>query len=854
MNSNILSVPLKRTLPVSLASSLQSFVYNKYDQHPEQFRDDFKELDALRSRCVGVSVRVECIQDFQRYYAQLCWLTRKFPIDTGIELAYHSSFDQDAAPVTHDNLQYERACTLFNLAALYSLLGSSENRTSGDGLKRACSYFQSAAGTFKHLRDEVVPHIRINGSLGDLDATTLTALEQLMLAQAQECFWQKAAMDRLKDGLIAKLAAQVSYFYEKAEESIDTYSSIPQEWTAHIATKKLHFAAASQYRRACEALSQSAYGEEVARLKLALATTKTALENSRIRLVRPSVVDDLRSLQGILRKNAERAEKDNDMIYLQVVPNTASLAPIAKTCMVKSVVSKEVDQAVALLMRGDDPVLGHPLLKKLVPFAVHQAADIYAERRDHVIYKEIVSELEKITVKGSAALQELGLPGSLEAQETPMGLPPSLLARAEEIKAGGGVARIKEMIADVQKLAKNNTAVFEEAHKTIAAEASEDEQLRAKYGTAHWTRPASASIAGHLFEQGGQYYAILETAAKSDEVIRKKFADWEELIGILGGDSTELQEFIPNVLTQRTSAKSELAAKKVRDNLNELARLERRRRERIEDLKHRARIEDVSRAILAEATRLESEDPNARLEPAQFEDFFERRLRRYDDARAQIQEDELELENVLKHVRTANTEFLQSKQSDATTQEREHVLQQFETAYLKWREIGINVEEGRKFYNDLAKALSKFRDECKAFVYERRSQARELESDLSSSSAPSAFRDFEVPEEAYAEEIDPSSLPPEDDEDEDYGEESFEEEPMVAGQTYQVPLNDVVRTPSPEPVPDVTPGQWHPEQGIRFGGSPAPSRPAQAAPVPEIKVTKPKAGVWNPSAGIAFGK
>lgn len=57
------------------------------------------------------------------------------------------------------------------------------------------------------LRDEPVE---------DMDVVTLQSLEDLMLAQAQECFWQKAVMDGYKDASIAKLAARVSDLYSTA--------------------------------------------------------------------------------------------------------------------------------------------------------------------------------------------------------------------------------------------------------------------------------------------------------------------------------------------------------------------------------------------------------------------------------------------------------------------------------------------------------------------------------------------------------------------------------------------------------------------------------------------------------------
>lgn len=42
---------------------------------------------------------------------------------------------------------------------------------------------------------------------------------------------------------------------------------------------------------------------------------------------------------------------------------------------------------------------GTPLFAKLVPYAVHQAASIYADRRDRLVNSDIVEHLESMTLK-----------------------------------------------------------------------------------------------------------------------------------------------------------------------------------------------------------------------------------------------------------------------------------------------------------------------------------------------------------------------------------------------------------------------------------------------------------------------
>src|SRR5579859_87857 len=148
--------------------------------------------------------------------------------------------------------------------------------------------------------------------------------------------------DTLKDGLIARLSIQVSEFYGQSLAAAMTSVNIPSDWITHITAKKLHFYSAAQYRKSIDAVSGTArgkYGEEVARLQEALRNVDKALE--RKSFLGRGVRDDLLGLQNVLRQASERAEKDNDLIYLGIqniegvvdldpVPAFSSLPPIAK--------------------------------------------------------------------------------------------------------------------------------------------------------------------------------------------------------------------------------------------------------------------------------------------------------------------------------------------------------------------------------------------------------------------------------------------------------------------------------------------------------------------------------------------
>lgn len=111
-------------------------------------------------------------------------------------------------------VSYELASVEYCVASHYSLLGQRELRSDNESIKRAIASFQQAAGILLDMANT-----RRRGS-NDVDAgpeyrpEALAMLGKLMLAQAQECAWQKAVLDSLRNGIIAKLANSTAALYE----------------------------------------------------------------------------------------------------------------------------------------------------------------------------------------------------------------------------------------------------------------------------------------------------------------------------------------------------------------------------------------------------------------------------------------------------------------------------------------------------------------------------------------------------------------------------------------------------------------------------------------------------------------
>lgn len=486
--TEILDIPFRKSHSVDLSSAIKSYISKHYDQSPATFAEDLRAIDQLRDDAIHVrEPHSSGVTKLQRYIAQLQYLSGKFPIDIGVEFPWYPSIGYNIQkPVLQNNLRFELANVLFNLGALYTQLAFAVNRTSSDGLKQAAGYGMSAAGTLAFLRTNIIPDMR-GTPPEDMDNITLESLEQLCLAQAQEAYWLKAAKDGMKDATVAKLAAKVSDYYNNAGDLAIKSDAVSTEWIHHLQAKHHHFAAAAQYRQSRDCLEKRKYGEEVARLQDSIKCVDEGLKEAK--WINKVVLSDLQGLKQRVAEDLKRAEKDNDVIYLLPVPSKSELEYLQRANMVSSKTPKEVADGISLL--GPNQPFGNPLFEKLVPYAVHQAASIYADRRDRLVNQAIIADIDTMNGSIRDTLQSLNLPGSLQALEKPLGLPPSLISKAEELRQQDALQRLKRSLDDTHRIKTNDLAVYQEGLSLLEAERQEDDRARERFGTERWTRPPS---------------------------------------------------------------------------------------------------------------------------------------------------------------------------------------------------------------------------------------------------------------------------------------------------------------------------------------------------------------------------
>lgn len=402
----MLAVPLKHGDKASWNEQLTGAIAHVYGSANE-FRREIDALDSMRDAALGVSANATGRDLLYKYYAQLELLALHVPLQPfKLVFTWHDLYDRDS--VEQPALAFEKACILFNLAAVLSQLGVDAASTD---YKHAYHFFSCAAGIFGHISENFL-HLACT----DLSVQTLNALKTLMLAQAQHCFFLKASQSEGPGALklVPKLGAAAQKLYVQA---LDMLSELYDNgWGDKASLKQLDSAITEVHVNTALAESKRLeqefkYGSAMAHLK----EIKQFLSK-----------DEAKDLQTRI----DGLEKDNNLIYHDREPFTPPA--IAETVVAKPLPLDAIYPSETDLKR----VVGRDLFEKMVPVSVHKLASVYSELQAELLR----AEQEKVDIADmelNSALEYMDLPAAAARlkQQTKVEVPEEVYEWSEIIKS-----------------------------------------------------------------------------------------------------------------------------------------------------------------------------------------------------------------------------------------------------------------------------------------------------------------------------------------------------------------------------------------------------------------------------------
>uniref|UniRef100_A0A674CMR5 Rhophilin, Rho GTPase binding protein 2 n=1 Tax=Salmo trutta TaxID=8032 RepID=A0A674CMR5_SALTR len=191
------------------------------------------------------------IETLAKYFSHMPLLESRFfsaSRPMGVFFTWYDSFT--GVPVCQQNPSLEKASILFNIGALYTQIGTRSNRQTAAGLQVAIAAFQKAAGVLHHLK-ETFTHTPSY----DMSPSMLSMLIKLMLAQAQECLFEKIALSGIRNEFFSLLkmaqeAAKVGDTYDQVHQSMiqtPIKDNVPFFWSTMAQVKTNHYRSLAHY-------------------------------------------------------------------------------------------------------------------------------------------------------------------------------------------------------------------------------------------------------------------------------------------------------------------------------------------------------------------------------------------------------------------------------------------------------------------------------------------------------------------------------------------------------------------------------------------------------------------------------
>ncbi len=665
-------------------------------------------------------------------------MASKFPASEGggngirVGFGWTDTLRAHVGAVTQHSWLYEMACVAFNIAALESILMTSIDRTKPEGIDAAKNGLISAAGMLCYVRDNLAGHLLGTIPL-DLRPDGLTLYINLLLGDAQVCYYEAAKAKNMNSAALSKLAGSAADFFRAAStcltgaERADADRVFP--WHAHCESWAALFDAAAFYRYADVVLEASqkdgqGYGARVGWLIAAEAACNAAIsipekaaqeahKGSR-GPVPPSKVNtsSARALIGELHTLRAEAAKDNDRIYFQSVPKLADLPVLPRAALAKPGALPDLSPA-GVGMRD--------LFEDIIPAEIAASLATIPDRVS-AIAGSARARSTSATDDARSTLASLGLPGYLEASsQERAGLPPAVWDRVARVQMDGGLPELERLWGAISRAAAAAGDVLRQADGVISEEVETDAHHRAQYGGKRWTATPSDIVVADFRAELTKYSALMSAASGSDGHIRAKLEAYRPVLDNLSRSRAELDATVPAGPASGTGGaggsgafdEAEALRGSLRSAVAALDALLEKRAKLAADVKEGF----DRRSAVAVLTGVPKADHAAKLDAL---------LAQPNPVIVALDANIEEQAKLLDHILTAHSRYQQVRALDERTKARERAVQSVCEAVDKYEELKGNLREGEAFWGELRGRADLLLQQCRDMLAARNMQRKEL--------------------------------------------------------------------------------------------------------------------------------
>jgi hypothetical protein len=375
----LITFPLKTTSRIDILNPLITWVSRAHPGYSaSDCKKDLQRLDSLRACLVesiatphtGYELALKDIKDLYEYHACLVACEeRGFPtsgsnaavnatLEAKLRFEWQNAFrmiegKDDLTSLSRNvktSFHYERACVLWNIAALKAHQAAEGDWSTKEGLMEINKSYALIANIFIVIKELLKFE---NGLTSDLYETSLNMCQHISLAQRYLCAYEILKLEiqkeptRKKYQMWAEYAVKTAYHYDSAlgysqHQSLKSTlakTTSPNHYGGHCKSMSMLFKSRAEYIQCLQEKDDNKYGLVIARLrnvKEMLQEGSSFLNNADVHVLSGPVrlgglSSGLNGLLSVVSSMLEKIEKDNASIYKEkITPHFSSAMDIYK--------------------------------------------------------------------------------------------------------------------------------------------------------------------------------------------------------------------------------------------------------------------------------------------------------------------------------------------------------------------------------------------------------------------------------------------------------------------------------------------------------------------------------------------
>lgn len=377
---------------------------------------------------------------------------------------------------------------------------------------------------------------------GDMAADILVFMENLCLAQAQECILEKSLIDNRKPGIVAKVTAQIIAYYNQAYGSLlnisedGSFAEILgvgnknfRDYKAQIQFKISYLSCILLLYRGQAAEEQQKMGERVTFYQASFEKLEEAIKQSKGLNNQTQIAEMCNFVMDVVEAKRKAGKNENEFIYHEEVPAIANFAAVQGANLVKGIAFSVTDPEAA----------GEDIFKRLVPMEAHEASSVYSEAKADIL-REVGSRVQEKDDECQKFMSSLNV-DSLKTDTQSRRLPQGLVDRCAELNAKPNA--IPDLVAAMSTLAETCTeveAMLSEIKTILGKEEQSEQSFQQQFGIG---RPSGPFV--ELSRECVKYQEAHSKAGESNDTLRKAMGLHLNNLKMLAKPLAEIQKLVP---------------------------------------------------------------------------------------------------------------------------------------------------------------------------------------------------------------------------------------------------------------------------------------------------------------------